>query len=81
MLVAMVDTSITTLEWSMSELIRNPHVLKKLTSEFDALVGKDRMVQNRDISNLKYLQAVIKEVFCLHPPDLLLLPHESINDS
>jgi cytochrome P450 len=78
MLAAGVDTSIVTTEWGMSELIRNPQVLQKLTSELDAVVGKDRMVQETDIPNLKYLQAFIKEVFRLHPPTPLLLPHESI---
>ena len=76
-----VDTSIITVEWGLSELIRNPHVLQKLASERDAVVGKDRMVQETDIPNLKYLQAVVKETFRLHPPAPLLLPHKSIKDS
>lgn len=80
-LVAGVDTSITTTEWAMSELIRNPHVLEKLTRELDNVVGRDKLVQESDIPNLKYLQAVVKEVFRLHPPAPLLLPHESIQDS
>ncbi|KAG0621476.1 hypothetical protein M758_3G022900 [Ceratodon purpureus] len=80
-LAAGVDTSIVTTEWGMSELVRNPHVLQKLTSELDAVVGRDRMVQETDIPKLKYLQAVIKEVFRLHPPAPLLLPHESLQDT
>lgn len=81
MLVAGVHTLIITTEWAMSELIRNPHVLQKLTTELDNVVGKDKLVQESDIPNLKYLQAVVKEVFRLHPPAPLLLPHESIQDS
>lgn len=81
MLAAGVDTSITTVEWGMSELVRNPHILQKLTSELDAVVGKDKMVQETDIPNLTYLQAFVKEVFRLHPPAPLLIPHESIQDS
>ena len=81
MLAAGVDTSIVTTEWGMSELIRNPQVLQKLTSELDAVFGEDRMVQETDIPNLKYLQAFIKDVFRLHPPTPLLLAHESIQDT
>lgn len=80
MLSAGVDTSITTMEWALSELIRNPDILQTLTSELDKVVGKNRMVQETDLPNLKYLQAVIKEVFRLHPPAPLLLPPESSQD-
>lgn len=80
MISAGVDTSSVTMEWSMAEIIRNPNVQRKLTLELDTVVGKDRMVQEADLPNLKYLQAVIKEVFRLRPPAALLLPHESIQD-
>jgi len=80
MIAAGVDTSSVTVEWGMAELIRNPLVLRKLTSELDKVVGKGRMVREADLPNLKYLQAVVKEVFRLHPPAPLLVPHESTRD-
>jgi flavonoid 3'-monooxygenase len=80
MISAGIDTSTVTVEWAMAELIRNPHIQRKLTLELDTVVGKDRMAQEADIPNLKYLKAVIKEVLRLHPPTPLLLPHESIQD-
>ena len=81
MITAGIDTSSITVEWSMAELIRNPNIMRKLTSELDTVVGNHRMVQETDIPNLKYLQAVVKEVFRLHPPAPLLIPHESTQDS
>lgn len=74
------DTSTVTMEWAMSELIRNPHILQKLKKELDTVIGKDRLVRESDIANLKYLQAIIKEVFRLHPVGPLLVPHESTHD-
>ncbi|KAG0562564.1 hypothetical protein KC19_9G156400 [Ceratodon purpureus] len=74
------DTSTVTMEWAMSELLKNPPIMKKLKAELDAVVGKDRLVQETDVPNLKYLQAVIKETFRLHPVGPLLVPHESTHD-
>ena len=72
-----IDTSSTTLDWAMSELLENPHVLAKLRAELDQVVGIERCVNESDIPNLPYLQAVIKETFRKHPPAPLLVPHMS----
>ncbi|KAG0620616.1 hypothetical protein M758_4G229700 [Ceratodon purpureus] len=80
MIAAGVDTSSITVEWGMAELIRHPDTMQKLTEELDSVVGKTRMVQETDIPNLKYLQAVVKEVLRLHPPAPLLIPHVSTQD-
>jgi len=80
MIAAGTDTSTVTVEWAMAELIRHPDIQRKLTLELDTVVGKDRMVQQTDLPNLKYLKAIIKEVLRLHTPAPLLLPHESTHD-
>jgi len=64
-------------EWALVELIRHPNVLKKVQDELDDVVGQERVVDENDIPRLKYLQAVLKETFRLHPPTPLLMPHES----
>ena len=61
----------------MSELLANPHVLAKLRAELDQVVGIERCVNESDIPNLSYLQAVTKETFRKHPPAPLLVPHMS----
>ncbi|EFJ14295.1 hypothetical protein SELMODRAFT_120910 [Selaginella moellendorffii] len=71
------DTSITTVEWILAELLRNPLALKKAQDELDTVVGKDRMVNESDFPKLHYLHAIIKETFRLHPPIALLVPHMS----
>jgi cytochrome P450 len=78
LLLAGTDTSALTVEWGLAELLRNPIVMKKLQTELDTVVGKDRIVMETDLPNLPYLQAVTKEVFRLHPTTPLGIPHESM---
>ncbi|KAK4366798.1 hypothetical protein RND71_014678 [Anisodus tanguticus] len=80
LLVASIDTSATTIDWILTELLRHPNVMKKLHNELEQVVGKNRMVEESDLENLEYLDMVIKESYRLHPVAPLLIPHESIED-
>lgn len=75
--VAGTDTSSLTIEWAMAELMNHPHVLEKARLEIDAVVGKSRIVEESDIKNLPYLQAIVKETFRLHPAGPLLFRESS----
>lgn len=69
------DTSASTVEWAIAELIRHPKMMKRLQEEIDSVVGRDRRrLKETDIPKLPYLQAVVKETFRLHPSTPLLLP-------
>lgn len=52
MLVGGMDTSSTTIEWTMSELLRNPPVMKKLQDELERVVGMERRVTESDLPSL-----------------------------
>jgi cytochrome P450 len=78
MLAAGTDTSSTSIEWAMSELLRNPPLLKKVQDELERVVGMGRMVRESDLPSLLYLQAVVKETLRLHPASPLALPHLSV---
>ncbi|KAL2521420.1 Cytochrome [Forsythia ovata] len=80
MFIAGMDTSSTTVEWVLSELIKHPQVMKKLQKELEDVIGLDRMVEESDLDNLEYLNMVIKEALRLHPVAPLLIPHESMED-
>ncbi|KAA0036264.1 cytochrome P450 CYP736A12-like protein [Cucumis melo var. makuwa] len=80
MLAAAMDTSSTTIGWAMSELIRQPDVMKKMQSELQKVVGLDRMVEESDLVSLEYLEMVVKEIMRLYPAGPLLIPHESLED-
>ncbi|KAM3393447.1 hypothetical protein ACQJBY_014249 [Aegilops geniculata] len=67
---AATDTSATTLEWAMSELIRNPEVMTRTKLEVRqiSLAPGQSMITSADLGNLHYLRRVIKETLRLHPP-------------
>ncbi|KAL5818556.1 hypothetical protein ACOSQ4_022398 [Xanthoceras sorbifolium] len=76
-LIAAMDTSTAAVEWTISELIKHPNIMKKVQIELEDVVGKNRMVEESDLNNLNYLDMVVKETFRLHPVVPLLLPHAS----
>ncbi|KAM0072424.1 putative geraniol 8-hydroxylase [Helianthus debilis subsp. tardiflorus] len=79
--IAGTDTTSSTLEWAMTELIHNPDKLERARSEVIKLMeNKKNIIQESDISQLPYLQAVIKETLRLHPPAPFLIPHQAIHD-
>nr|AGT55835.1 flavonoid 3'-hydroxylase [Lycium ruthenicum] len=72
--VAGTDTSSSTVEWAIAELIRNPRILAQAQQEIDKVVGKNRLVMESDLAQLTYLEAIVKETFRLHPSTPLSLP-------
>ncbi|CAN1142275.1 3,9-dihydroxypterocarpan 6A-monooxygenase [Linum perenne] len=71
------DTSSTLIEWGISELIKHPSAMNKARQEIDSVVGKTRLVQESDIQNLPYLQAILKELLRLHPTGPLVVRESS----
>jgi coumaroylquinate(coumaroylshikimate) 3'-monooxygenase len=62
----------------MAEILRNPGVEKKARLELEEVVGLERAVDESDIPQLKYIQAILKETLRLHTTPLLL-PHQSVS--
>ncbi|KAJ6292726.1 hypothetical protein OIU78_024831 [Salix suchowensis] len=79
MFTAGSDTTTSTLEWAMAELLRNPNLLKKVQTELRTTIGSGKKLGDKDIENLPYLKAVIKETLRLHPPLPFLVPHMAMN--
>jgi hypothetical protein len=73
------DTTVTSLTWAVALLLNNRQVIEKAQEELDVHVGRDRQVDESDIPNLIYLQAIVKETFRLQPT-LPLAPRESVED-
>uniref|UniRef100_A0A2N9JBQ1 Uncharacterized protein n=1 Tax=Fagus sylvatica TaxID=28930 RepID=A0A2N9JBQ1_FAGSY len=61
------ETSETTLEWAMSELLRNPKVMEKAQAEVRKVFEGKRKIEDTDILKLDYVKSVIKETLRLHP--------------
>ncbi|KAL2943920.1 Cytochrome P450 71A1 [Bienertia sinuspersici] len=71
------ETTSTTIEWAMTELIRHPRIMMKVQREVRSIVKANTRVIEDDLENLEYLKAVIKETLRLHPPAPLLVFRES----
>uniref|UniRef100_I1NLI1 Cytochrome P450 n=2 Tax=Oryza glaberrima TaxID=4538 RepID=I1NLI1_ORYGL len=95
MMAAGTDSSFTTTEWVMAELINHPRVMRKLQDEIRAVVGTSSasaaaaaaattgggQVTEDHLGELPFLRAVIKEMLRLHAPGPLLLPRETVEDT
>ncbi|XP_020258445.1 premnaspirodiene oxygenase-like [Asparagus officinalis] len=68
------ETSSTVILWAMSELMKNPRVMKRVQSEMREILKGKAAVTETDTKQLTYLHLVIKETLRLHAPAALLLP-------
>ncbi|PON75046.1 Cytochrome P450, E-class, group I [Parasponia andersonii] len=80
LLLTGTESTAVTLTWAVSLLLNNPSVLKAAQEELDNHVGRDRWVQESDINNLKFLQAIVKETLRLYPPAPITGPREATED-
>ncbi|KAL2472432.1 Cytochrome [Abeliophyllum distichum] len=68
MFSAGTESSSTTLDWAMAELMKNPRVMAKTQNEMRQAFNGRETINETDIHILKYLKLVIKETLRLHPP-------------
>lgn len=74
MFLGSTTTTSAVIEWAMTRLMRNPECLKKLQDEIRSVSKMNSYVSGKEVENMNYLKAVIKEVLRLHPPLPLLVP-------
>lgn len=53
--------------------------MQKAREEIDLVVGKTRLVEESDIANLPYLEAIVKETLRLHPTGPMIVRESSEN--
>ncbi|KAH9804150.1 hypothetical protein KPL71_002020 [Citrus sinensis] len=70
------ETSATTVDWAMCEMIKNPRVIKKAEAEAREVFNRRGKVDETGIKEMMYMKLVVKETLRLHPPGPLLLPRE-----
>ena len=80
MFVGASDTTATVLEWTITELMRNPAAMKKAQEEVRTIIGKKPKIEVEDIQKMEYIHCVVKESLRLHPPVPLLVPRETTAD-
>ncbi|XP_065855336.1 cytochrome P450 76A2-like [Euphorbia lathyris] len=81
MYIAATENVSSTVEWAMTELLRNPEAMRKVKAELTSIMGPNMKVEENDINNLPYFQAIIKETLRLHTPGPLLLPRKARQDT
>ncbi|CDP21848.1 unnamed protein product, partial [Coffea canephora] len=62
------DNSSVTVQWAMSELMRQPNLIAKARDEVRQICEAKRTIEEADMEKLKYLKMVIHETLRLHPP-------------
>ncbi|VYS58648.1 unnamed protein product [Arabidopsis thaliana] len=78
-IIAGIDTGALTMIWTMTELARNPELMKKVQGEIRDRLGNNReRITKEDLDKVPFLNLVIKETFRLHPVAPLLLPRETM---
>ncbi|KAJ4755201.1 Cytochrome P450 superfamily protein [Rhynchospora pubera] len=75
------ESSAVTAEWAISELLKRPEIFKKATEELDRVIGRERWVEEKDINQLPYIDAIVKETMRLHPVAPMLVPRQSREDA
>ncbi|XVF77138.1 hypothetical protein PTKIN_Ptkin14bG0016800 [Pterospermum kingtungense] len=67
------ETSATAVEWAMSELFKNPELMKKAQNEVRQVFGENGRVKEERIQELKFLRSIVKETLRLHPSTVFIL--------
>ncbi|KAL2348438.1 hypothetical protein Fmac_002438 [Flemingia macrophylla] len=80
LILAGSDTTMIALIWVLSLLLNHQIELKKVQDELDTCIGKDRNVEESDIANLVYLQAIVKETLRLYPPSPIITLRAAMED-
>ncbi|KAE9460921.1 hypothetical protein C3L33_07175, partial [Rhododendron williamsianum] len=81
LMIATVDNPSNAVEWALAEMINQPALLERATEELDRVVGRNRLVQESDLSQLNYVKSCVRESFRLHPIAPFNVPHVSTADA
>ncbi|KAH9312495.1 hypothetical protein KI387_027530, partial [Taxus chinensis] len=57
-LSAGIETSSTTIEWAMSELLKNPNIMKNVQKEIESVVGRDRLFEESDVTSCRDFELI-----------------------
>ncbi|GLT40314.1 hypothetical protein SLA2020_144580 [Shorea laevis] len=79
-LLAATDTSSTTVEWTMTEMLRHPAKMRRAREEIEEVIGNQNIVEESHLPKLLYLDAIIKETLRLHPTVPFLVPRNPSKD-
>ncbi|KAK1565298.1 hypothetical protein Q3G72_023557 [Acer saccharum] len=61
MFIGGIDTTATTMEWAMAELVKNHSMMRKAQEEVRRVVGEKSNIDETDINQMEYLKCIVKE--------------------
>ncbi|KAL1815301.1 hypothetical protein ACET3Z_017875 [Daucus carota] len=70
------ETSSITIDWAMSEMLKNPKVMERAQAEIRKVCEGKENIDETMLHELSYLKQVIKETLRLHPAAPLLVARE-----
>lgn len=76
-----VETTSTTLLWTIAFLLHHPQLQERVQAELDECVGVDRPPCLSDRPHLPLLDAVLCEVMRIRPVSPILIPHVAMQDT
>ncbi|XP_055044674.2 cytochrome P450 17A2 isoform X1 [Misgurnus anguillicaudatus] len=76
-----VETTSTTLLWTIAFLLHHPQVQERIHNELDEVLGKNRPPALSDRSSLPFLESVVCEVMRIRPVSPILIPHVAMQDT
>ncbi|CAB4309429.1 unnamed protein product [Prunus armeniaca] len=74
------NTSTTTLQWVMANLVKNQDIQKKLSDEINCVVKPKQDIAEDDLMKMPYLKAIVLETLRQHPLSHLILPRAVLKD-
>ncbi|WRX29231.1 Cytochrome P450 - like 10 [Theobroma cacao] len=74
------EASSNTVEWAMSEMVRNPKLMKEAQAEVRRVFHGKGKVDEVGLEELKFLKLIVKETLRLYPAGPLLIPRECSED-
>ncbi|TVU42827.1 hypothetical protein EJB05_09250, partial [Eragrostis curvula] len=69
------ETTASSLQWTMANLVKHPEIQHKLRLEVDANAAGDGIIVEDGLSRMPYLKAVVFESLRRHPPIPFVLRH------
>ncbi|XP_015166756.1 probable (S)-N-methylcoclaurine 3'-hydroxylase isozyme 2 [Solanum tuberosum] len=71
------NTTTSTIEWAMIELLRNKGAMHKFQAELTSNLRETDIITESNISELPYLAAIVKETLRIHSPTPFLIPRRA----
>ncbi|KAI8547776.1 hypothetical protein RHMOL_Rhmol07G0222000 [Rhododendron molle] len=75
------DTSMTTLQWAMANLVKHQEIQEKLAREISLVVTGNEEIKTGDLEKMPYLKAIVLETLRRHPPGHFILPRAVTEDT